>query len=148
MTKVQNFGIGLCIVYVLLASLTGGFGPAIALLVGSIVCTAGIGLVLWIPLCIGVGAIAVATTRWAVSTLGLSAPEQSPRLGASTSTAQPAVNLSTLTQANPQNQIALEDYVRRALLLEHSYEQIASTLKFRGWSEDEIHQAYETVRSL
>lgn len=148
MTKFQHFGIGLAVVYSLLAAVTGGFGTATVLLVGSIVCTAGIGLVLWIPLCIGVGVVTMAAAQWVAQTFGLSAPEQSPRMGAGAVTRQPSVDLSGITQATAQNQIALEDYVRRALLLEHSYEQIVSTLKFRGWNEVEIHQAYETVRNL
>jgi hypothetical protein len=147
MKHVQNFAVGFCIVLIMLASLTDGFSTAFVIIAGSIICTAGIGLGVWIPLCIGVGAIAVATARWAVETFVLSTPDQASSMAASTRTSQPTVNLSRLTQTNSQNRIALEDYIRRALLLEHSYEQIVSTLKFRGWSDTEIHQAYESVRT-
>ncbi|HEY9619401.1 MAG TPA: hypothetical protein V6C78_03485 [Crinalium sp.] len=147
MTTMQNFWIGLCVVYVIMASLAGGFASASIILIGSIVCTAGIALAIWIPVCIGVGFVSVAVAKWASKTFGLSSPERAGGMSVNRGDNPASSDSPNALQPTLQNQLALEDYIRRAMLLDHSYEQIMSTLKFRGWSEAEIHQTYSNLQS-
>jgi len=110
------------------ASLTGTFQSLISLALMSIICTAGLGLVVWIPLLhlIGskaltvVGAIAAMFSDTGRKEEG--APEQKGSM--------------------LREQMAIERYIERANVYGLSREQILSALKSGGWSDAEIQAAY------
>lgn len=110
------------------ASLTGNFQSLLGLALMSITCTAGIGLVVWIPLCDIIGSLSLAVIRATAAMFSDSgrkeegAPEQKG--------------------AMLKEQMAIEQYIDRAKFYGLSNEQILSALKNGGWSDVEIQAAY------
>lgn len=144
--SVQSFVVGLPLVFLCLVAATGGLSNAFWLLVGSVVCTAGIGLVVWIPLSLVVGWAALTLAREIANTTGISNRDGAVRNAAERtefSVRQQAPRNAQDT--TPQEQIALDEYIRRAVRLGHTYERILATLTEQGWQESEIRQAFQTA---
>ncbi len=127
MKKLNAVGTGLLVVAIG-ASLTGNFQSLLSLALMSIICTAGIGLVVWIPLLYLIGSISLAVIRAISAMFSESgrkeegAPEQKG--------------------AMLKEQMAIEQYINRAKFYGLSHEQILSALKNGGWSDVEIQAAY------
>jgi hypothetical protein len=138
MTKAKYFGIGLPILVVILSAFTGGIANAFWLVAASIVCTAGIGLAIWIPLAIGVGWVAFSVAQEIVKLAG-----GTPGMNSSLRREDGA--RAALQPAPRQHLLALDHYIQRAVRLNHSHERILSDLKRQGWSEAEINQVYQDV---
>ncbi len=132
--------VGIILTPILATLFVENIETAIGLMAVSIVCTAGIGLFVWIPIIYMVGWIAIAITQFIVS-LFFSRREESAPI------ANPITTLpSTLAQApETANRIAIEDYVRRAVTLGHDYRRIVEALLPHGWTEQEIQTAYTTI---
>lgn len=142
--SVQSFVVGLPLVFLCLVAATGSFSNAFWLLVGSVVCTAGIGLVVWIPLSLVVGWAALTLAKEIANTAGISNGDGVARNAAQTeSMRQQAAR--TAQDTTPQERIALDEYIRRAVRLGHTYERILTTLTEQGWKEAEIHQAFQAA---
>lgn len=90
-------------------------GPAVSIIYYSVVCTAGISLVIWIPLATGVGRMARYIFSRGDQTLKPSMPSV-------------AVNRQT----------AIETYIRDATFKGAPIEQIVQQLRALGWSQQEI----------
>ncbi|MDX2212663.1 MAG: hypothetical protein SFY66_05175 [Oculatellaceae cyanobacterium bins.114] len=151
MKTFQELTVGVFVIYIALAVMTGGFANAAMILVFSVICTAGIALVLWIPLCIGVGKLGLMVARAIARSIGASS-QNAPLTDSSDRprTGQPPQSSSSITDTLAQtletnNRLAIKDYIYRARRLDHSYERIFNQLSHQGWSEAEINQAYQTV---
>lgn len=118
----------------LLSLFAGGIQQAFMILLVSIVCTAGIGLVVWIPLWWAVG--------WLAQTLfgrfrGLGDEEDSPGRPAATAGEEPASS----------EDLSLMQFLKRAEARGISRDAIDRALTGAGWSEAEILQAREKLGS-
>ena len=110
--------IGLCLTLLVAAF----FDDGLLFVFLSIVCTAGISLVGWIPLWFTVGFIIVSVIGSSMK----SAPEQS--------------------RPSDPNQPLLVEYIGKALAKGRwSREQIDEHLRKNGWTNDEIQQAHNAV---
>ena len=147
-STVQSFFVGLPIVFLCLAAFTGSFSNALSLLLISVVCTAGIGLVIWVPLCLFAGWIALTVAKQITSTARTSNRDGAARNAAERTEAsirQQAIARTVLQGSTPQERIALDEYIRRAVRLGHTYDRILTTLRQQGWSETEISQAFQAT---
>jgi hypothetical protein len=148
--SVQSFVVGLPLVFLCLVAATGSLSNAFWLLVGSVVCTAGIGLVVWIPLSLVVGWAALTLAKEIANTTGISNRDGVVRNSTERTESvvrQQAIARTISQNTTPQEQIALDEYIRRAIRLGHTYERILSTLTEQGWKESEIHQAFQAATS-
>jgi hypothetical protein len=144
----KSFAVGFPVVFLCLAAFTGGFSNAFWLLSASVVCTAGIGLVVWIPLSLAVGWAALTLAREIANTTGISNRDGAVRNAAERTEAsirQQVIARTVSQDTTPQEQIALDEYIRRAVRLGHTYERILTTLTEQGWKEAEIHQAFQVA---
>ncbi|MBD2067075.1 hypothetical protein H6F93_05955 [Leptolyngbya sp. FACHB-671] len=153
----KSFAVGFPLVFLCLAAFTGGLSNAFWLLAASVVCTAGIGLIIWIPLSLVTGWAALTLAKEIANTTGISSrdgavrnaaerTEASIRQQAMRSSSPHGVVARTVSQnTTPQERIALDEYIRRAVRLGHPYERILATLTEQGWKEAEIHQAFQVA---
>jgi len=120
--------VGFPIVFLILAAFVGSFSDAFALALMSIICTAGIGLVVWIPVCWIVG--------WIVLKLGYLA------FGSKTNDVADA--LTTEAQKTVPDP-ALLRYMMAAR--EHGMDSaaVAQNLTAAGWTADSIELASRYV---
>lgn len=136
--------VGLPVVYLAVAVIADGFANALMIMTLSIICTAGIALVLWIPLFIATGWLILQLTKWVVRLVSQSTP-----VGDVETTApvlQPAAIFQRVKHQVDQNQQGiLVYYIQRAVSLGHDYSKILTTLQQHGWSEQEIRQTYDNV---
>jgi hypothetical protein len=144
--SVQSFIVGLPLVFLCLVAATSSLSNAFWLLVGSVVCTAGIGLVVWIPLSLVVGWAALTLAKEIANTAGISNRDGAVRNAAERTDASVRQQATRTAQdTTPQERIALDEYIRRAVRLGHTYERILATLTEQGWQEAEIHQAFQAA---
>lgn len=101
-----------------------GIGNAISILVFSILCTAGVSLVIWIPLWWLMGWITLAIAR----AIAKSQPDSSNNVATST--------------PNPDRQ-ALLNYIKLARSKGFSDSQISTRLRVEGWNDAEIASAQQ-----
>jgi len=130
-----GFPVGAIAVFLSLIVLTGSVGNAGTLLVMSIVCTLGIALIFWVPLCTGVGMlvvyVAIATYRQIRGTTGAVPPLDR---------VVEAAAAPTGTSRNVYHR-AVADYIRKARVKGYSDSQIDTRLAARGWQAADIDQA-------
>lgn len=149
MKTFQELTVGVFVVYIALAVLAGGFANAAMILGFSVICTAGIALVLWIPLCIGVGKVGLMVAQAIARGVGASNADR-PLSNTLPATRQPSTRQVGITNKLTQtveanNRSAIETYIRRARRMDYNDDQIFNSLRNQGWTEAEIHQAYQTV---
>lgn len=124
-----SLAIGMPVTFLGLIMITGGVEEAGQLLLFSIVCTAGIGLVVWLPLWWVVG--------WA--TLALIGLFKEHPVGKEEATRESFL----LNQA----MVALSEYMRLAAADGISDDEIVAHLRSTGWSEAEILKARGILNS-
>ncbi|NJL10141.1 MAG: hypothetical protein HC908_08160 [Calothrix sp. SM1_7_51] len=127
--------LGLPVSFIFLAITAGGIESAFQILSLSIVCTAGISLLLWIPL------------WWFVGWLLIKIYESiTGRIVGENATSEGMFALSN-QQPNQQrialnsDQISLVNYIEKATRQGLSETQIYSRLRAQGWGDEEIQQA-------
>ena len=122
-TTIGALPLGFFVTLFLLALFTG-VSNAISIYVGTIICTGGISLILWVPLWFGVGTITIMIVYM------IRESRASPQQG------------STSKKIVTNDQKAIIDY----LLLSRSYgmndDEIFSILMTNGWSGDAITEAF------
>lgn len=111
------------LVLMLLLTLFNGFNNAFMILFASIVCTVGIGLVIWIPLSYAVGSFVFAIAS------NLSEKIQ-PK---STKVEKPSLT---------KEQKALIDYIKKARKSGLTDDRITSTLLDKGWTNEAVRDAF------
>lgn len=122
----KETAVGFLVLFAIFASFGGGNG--IVVLIGSIICTAGIALVIWGPLAFLIGAVIFKLIDL---------------LGKKEEVAEVESQKPVLTK----EQQAIVNYIDRAIESGLSYERITSALKAQGWTEDEIKEAFNSYKS-
>jgi hypothetical protein len=147
--------LGALIVYLSLAVASGSFANAGTIVVASIICTLGISLLIWIPLCWCIGWIV-----FEICSLAFGKERMRRAFGMATSDASQSEansyfsNLEPSPEPNPEllspvlnrQRIILVDYIGKAKRQGLSDTQISSRLKAQGWDDIEIQQAQSFVR--
>jgi hypothetical protein len=145
--------LGIVLVYFVLAVLMGSLGDAFTLILASIICTALISLIIWIPLWYIVGYGALLILRLALKPMGLdlsglfaakkTAPDKPP--------AQPAKVRPAAAPLSPQgltnDQMALLNYVGKARRKGLTDAQISHNLEKNGWSGESVAAAFRMLKS-
>lgn len=135
MSKVAKVVIGFSIIFFLISltavisggGLNDGISMAFMIFALSVICTYGISLVLWIPLCYGTGSLAVSIYE------SLSKSRKTDGEGPK----------SPLTN----DQKALTGYIHQSRNKGVSDDSIFSMLKNNGWAENAIRDAFGLVES-
>jgi hypothetical protein len=122
--------------------MAGDVTTAFAILLFSIICTAGISLILWLPLWYGVGYLTVALFRLLVRAFGgqtssPAAPPQQPLAQAAPAGEQ--------GQALSRDQIAITTYIKKARAKGLNRESISKALQANGWKVESINQGFQLV---
>jgi biotin transporter BioY len=118
--------VGFFISFLVTAILTGGVQNALGLLLASIVCTAGVGLVFWIPVWWLVGAIALSC----FSLMDTGNPERKP---------EPVPNPMDLPNVYA---LALKAYFSKAVASGMKPDEMMRQLQDNGWKKADIERAY------
>jgi cell division protein FtsW (lipid II flippase) len=152
MKHVIRFIVGMVVLYILLAIFMLDPGQALLLIAISVICTAGISLIIWIPLAyvVGWGVLALITwiTGWSIE------PGSSPPAKEEPAQAEPG-NIAALSQQLDQqlkkepaltnDQRAVAAYIRKALDKGLSREKIMAKLQDNGWGADSIKWGFDFV---
>jgi hypothetical protein len=139
-----NIPIGMVIVYLITALFMGSFNDAFSLTALSIVCTAGIGLILWLPIWYWVGYAVVGPLRFTLSAAGINIPGLKKREPApQDQSTKSAPGRPTLTR----DQLALINYIKKAQTKGLTKEQIYTKLQSNGWTAGSIVQAFQRVEN-
>ncbi|OGY20952.1 MAG: hypothetical protein A2126_02815 [Candidatus Woykebacteria bacterium GWB1_45_5] len=121
MSKFAKTLIGFVTITVVLSLFTAG--GALILILASIVCTAGVSLVIWIPLSYGVGSLIVGLLQGQRIIVQEAKVETA---GPGTGPKMPITN----------EEVALTNYVKQARACGMPASEIAANLKEKGWSEE------------
>jgi hypothetical protein len=146
--------IGIVLVYLVLAVLMGSLGDAFTLILASIICTALISLIIWIPLWYIVGYGALLILRLALKPMGVdlgglfaakkTAPDKPPAQAAEV---RPAAAPPLSPQGLTNDQMALLNYVGKARRKGLTDAQISHNLEKNGWSGESITAAFQMLKS-
>jgi hypothetical protein len=128
--------LGLPITFISLALLAGGIENAWIILWTSVVCTAGISLLIWVPLWWFVG--------WVIIKIFESLTGRTIAGGADIEETQAISSGETVAISSDQK--SLINYIEKAKKQGMSETQISNRLKAQGWGEDEIQQAQYFAR--
>ena len=126
-----RLGLGFLISIPVTVILTGGVENAFSLLLLSIVCTAGIGLVFWIPLWWFVGKLALDVV-WKTA---MGKTDQKP------------ASAGNQTDFSSRNIGALKAYVAKAITSGMEVDEMTRLLQQNGWQQAEIESAYQSCLS-
>lgn len=118
----------------LVCVLAGGVEQGFMLLFLSIVCTAGIGLVVWIPVWWVVGSLTLAIVSQFMSNT-----ENKPRAR--------GIAAPFLGQLGLQSDMALMAYIRKATATGMDAEEMTRRLQLNGWPMGEIEIAHQRFNS-
>jgi hypothetical protein len=123
------FPVGIPVTFLGLILIAGSVESAVQIVLVSIICTAGVGLLFWIPLCWAVGGVTVALATL-VMKLYEGRYEASPE--------HPLQN---------RNEHALTAYIRRMQDRGRSDDEIVAHLLKSGWSVSEVEKARRMLHS-
>lgn len=137
-------GVGMLVSFPVICILTGGVNEGFLLLLVSIVCTAGIGLVVWIPVWAIVGWVTLAVLG---RLFNVNKVAEQPKL-------KPTREFDDHSDRNPTAGArrgrrpfaevqALKAYVRRAVAEGMDVEEMTRRLRQNGWELEEIQVAYQ-----
>ena len=124
--------VGIPISFVFLIIMTGEFNDAFSFLALSIACTAGISLVIWIPVWWVLGRITIAVVKLSVELFG----------GTSVKQSAPS---STTARSNSQRMLCLAAYIRQAQATGMDAGECTRLLQLNGWKATEIEMARENI---
>jgi hypothetical protein len=124
MKSLANIVIGVPISFLILSGFVGGFSDALAGMALSIICTAGVSLVIWIPIWYLLGFIAISCFEMAI---GGTHPER-----------RPSTEVRTQT---PRDLEVVTNYLRLAESSNLSQVEITVRLEEAGWSRAIIDEA-------
>lgn len=129
---------GAVIILCSLAIFSGDLQAALAMILISIVCTLGISLLIWIPLCWLAGILTIGISVGLVKLLRSQVQQKVP----GEAIVQPAIVDRALAERQ-----SLANYIRKAQKKGLSESQIQSRLRQEGWSVTEIANAQALVES-
>lgn len=127
--KIIKVILGFIVSYLFLLLMLGGFNNVNILLMYSVICTAGVGLVIWILLWYGVGSV----VYWIISSV-FTEPEKPAEKGKAN---------HDLLQA--KDKLAIISYINSARSNHIKDEAIESMLKLNGWSDTAIKEGFKHV---
>ena len=129
------------IVIVLVAVIFNGF-KALSFLMISIVCTAGISLVAYIPLSLAIGEFVFMIFKWDKK------EDKKLKTIEKAIIKDKQVNKGFLYRIDRRNEIlTLVEYIGKAQSNYMSYEKIINNLKTAGWKVEDIQKSMEIVRT-
>ncbi|MCH7685312.1 MAG: hypothetical protein IH899_01290 [Planctomycetes bacterium] len=137
MKFLASLGIGMPVTFLGLIIFTGGVEDAWMVLVVSVICTAGIGLVVWIPVFWGVGAATLALIGIFVK----KKPDGKDEAKGSPPDEAKGTRLDL-------DQTAMTEYMKKAHARGMSHDEISDRLHQQGWSFDVIKSAFRTLSML
>lgn len=127
---------GIPVVYLVTALSLGGFNDALGIIAISIICTAGIGLIFWIPVCWASGLITLWIVKKVKSMISSEEPLQTPDQQSQPETAQ----------SNPVGEwSAIADYLRKVQAKGGNIDTAKERLRGAGWEDIEIEHALELL---
>ena len=129
MKRIANIIVGFPTLFLLLSILFGDPQKALSLILVSIICTAGFGLLIWIPLSVIVGGMILAFAH------SLS-EKVSP---------QP-ISHATKASIVSSHQRALIDYLTQTTGSGYGEKEVVELLKKKGWTEKDITEALAQVK--
>jgi cytochrome c biogenesis protein CcdA len=137
-----NIPVGFVIVFLILAVFIGSISDTFSLILLSIICTAGISLILWLPIWYVTGYLCVIPFRLLVKALDVnlpitSTPPQQPAAQTPPSGAQ--------AQSLSRDQAAVTNYIKKAKAKGLNKESITRALQANGWTLDSINSAFQRV---
>ena len=154
--------IGMLVVYLAMAAFLASFQDAFSFILISIVCTAGISLVLWLPIWYIIGYGVIVGLRFILKAFGVdmgglvghkkgrdSAAGQSPAKSEARVqmlTGQLDEELEAQTKLS-RDQLALLNYIKKAENKGLSREQIAKNLTKNGWTNDSVNAAFRMANA-
>ncbi|MGB0560905.1 MAG: hypothetical protein ACPGVO_03775 [Spirulinaceae cyanobacterium] len=127
--------VGAIVIFLGMSIATGDMAQAGTVIVVSIVCTLGISLFIWIPLCWLVGVLVLGIFAGTFKLIGMTAQRPVEK-----QVLQPAIANRALIQ-----QQSLANYIRKAQAKGFSESQIQNRLRQEGWNNDEIAGAQAMV---
>ena len=125
--------LGVALSFIILTIFTFDISAAFAILALSIICTAGISLIIWIPVWYILGYLAFAALRFVLSLFGVDLAA-SMGLNKKKNNPHPKKEQPALTR----DQQALLSYIKKAQAKGLSNAEISSSLQKNGWSSDSI----------
>lgn len=137
-----NIPIGFVLVFLILALFIGSLSDTFSLILLSVICTAGISLILWLPIWYGTGYLCLSLVRLVLKAFGVSLP------GASTTPRQPVTPATTSgdqAQGLSRDQTAVINYIQKAKAKGLNREFITKALLANGWRHDNINAAFQWV---
>ena len=133
--------VGIVVTFIFLTIfMAGDVATAFAILLFSIICTAGISLILWLPLWYGVGYLTVILFRLLVRAFGgqSASPAVTPQ--------QPVAQAAPAgEQALSRDQVAIITYIKKAKAKGLNREFISKALQANGWPVESINQGFQRV---
>jgi hypothetical protein len=142
--------LGALIVFISIAVASGGLEIAGMIIGASIVCTLGISLLIWIPLCWCVGWIVFEICSLLFGQERMRRAFRIVTSDASQREANSSSNLELNSESNPQinpELLSLINYIEKTQRRGCSDTQIFNRLKAEGWEDDEIEEAQNFVRN-
>lgn len=124
MKHILKLLIGGPVLILVLSLIAGGLSNAFYLLFVSIICTAGVGLIFWIPLSYATGSIVLYLVSF-LNSKGRKPPTETEK-----------------TASLTNNEIALINYIKQAIQNGSSQSQTTALLKASGWQDEAIEKAY------
>ena len=144
--------IGIVLSYGILVIFVGDTGGAFALMAFSIICTAGISLIVWVPIWYGLGYLVLLLVQMLLKAVGVDVPAMFTRSEKSDapstelqSTSKSPDTKETDSSNLTKDQVALMNYIRKAKQKGLSNDAITRNLGQNGWNIDSISQALRLV---
>lgn len=131
MSNLIKILVGFVTIFIILTLFTGP--SAIILVAASIICTAGVGLVIWIPLSFVVGSVVIAIFQ-SIHSASLQSGNAEKSTGP---------KLVVLTN----EQKAIIDYIKLARVRGFKDDDTYTNLKIKGWTEQVIRECFARVES-
>lgn len=135
--------IGAVLVFVVMGILMWDFGSAFGILAFSIICTAGISLILWVPIWYAVGYGVLIALRVILPLFGMdiSGVFERKKVKPASDDSQPArPKLS-------RDELALVNYIKKARAKGLNDQQISQNLAGNGWKANSVTTAFAMVES-
>lgn len=148
----QSFFVGVPVVFVVTSIAVGGVESAAAVVFMSIVCTAGVGLVFWIPVCTLAGWMTLSLVGLVVSKTssdggGPVAPSDS-RDRSQAVDSKPTRGPISSPVAPPKNEVqVVADYITEFEEHGGSRERALELLRQNGWSGAEVSKALDLLEA-
>ena len=145
--------IGAVIVFIIMTIGAGDPGSALGLIALSVICTAGISLIIWIPVCYFLGYLMIILLRIGLKAAGVDIGAVFSRRKDDSKSSSSQKNLQdsqldenlAVKSDLTRDQVALINYIRKAQQKGLSKEAISHNLDQNGWAIDSINQAFRLV---